>query len=103
MTKDTKKLFGHDWPSVLTGLRVYIDYERGHGSDDEELTINNEGSRIKKICELGKSCNEQKFTLLRRNEAGEIIGEEKIDVAKYLWKGNMRSPCHRVVLTNSSV
>jgi hypothetical protein len=87
MKKDTKKIFGQDWPSVLTGLRVYIDYERGCGSDDES-TINDDESRIKKICELGQPCNEQTFTLLTRDDMGETIKEEEIDVANYLLKGN---------------
>jgi eukaryotic translation initiation factor 2C len=93
MTRANQNLFGKDYPSVLTGLRVYIDYERVEKQKDngDESTINNENNRIKKICELGKPCDEQTFTWKKRDEDGNVTSEQKISVANYLRKGKWNS------------
>jgi eukaryotic translation initiation factor 2C len=84
LSEANKKLFGKDWPSFLTGLRVYIDYNRGRTSKAQNSSMNKDESRIKKICGLGKSCSEQKFMLKTRDVQGNVISEKEVDVASYL-------------------
>jgi hypothetical protein len=73
---------------LLTGLRVYIEYDRGQSEKGKISGVNKEESRIKEIRELGEPCNKQMFTLNVRNDNGDIVKEEEIDVASYLTKGN---------------
>jgi eukaryotic translation initiation factor 2C len=87
LNNQSKTLFGRDWPSFLIGLRVYIDYNRGSTSKAKASAMNKDESRIKKICGLGKPCNKQTFVWKRRDDEGDLIGEEKIDVARYLESG----------------
>jgi eukaryotic translation initiation factor 2C len=83
MSKDNIKLFEKDYPSNLTGLRVYIDYERGHEEEGKESSVNDDESRIKKICGLGKTCEQQTF-LFRNRDANKGTPEKSITVQKYL-------------------
>jgi eukaryotic translation initiation factor 2C len=76
--------FGRDYPSVLTGLRVYISYERGRTDKAKSSTINEEHSRIKRICELGQACNRQTFKFMQHKEDGSFLSEDDITVADYL-------------------
>jgi eukaryotic translation initiation factor 2C len=87
LNNQSKTLFGRDWPSFLIGLRVYIDYSRGSKSKDKISAINKDESRIKKICGLGKPCNRQTFIKKQRDDEGNVIGEEEVDVATYLESG----------------
>lgn len=76
--------FGKDYPSMLTGLRVYIDYERGLTEEAKASSINDDQSRIKKICELGLSCDTQTFQLNQRDKHGNALPSKKIAVQDYL-------------------
>ncbi|KAH5540707.1 hypothetical protein HBI27_098380 [Parastagonospora nodorum] len=79
-----KTIFGRDYPSMLTGLRVYIDYERGSTKDGKASSVNNEESRIKRICALGLPCNTQTFSLKKRDDAGNDLTEQSITIKDYL-------------------
>ncbi|KAF2822264.1 hypothetical protein CC86DRAFT_425885 [Ophiobolus disseminans] len=84
MTDTNKKLFSKNYPSMLTGLRVFIEYDRV-GKDKAKVTdINNTENRIKRICELGVACNKEEFTWKKRDQKGVVVSEQKIDVASYL-------------------
>lgn len=84
MSTSSQKLFGKDYPSFLTGLRVYIDYTRGDTEKAQSSDMNKDESRIKKICGLGLACNKQKFNLKIRNDEGQVVDEQQKDVATYL-------------------
>lgn len=101
-----KHIFGKDWPSMLNGVKVYIDYSRGRTKKAEASGLNHDESRIKKICALGKSCNEQSFRLMRRDDKGTVTGEEDITVAEYLRQNKPQPLCFQPIdlpLTTSSV
>ncbi|KAH7092067.1 Piwi domain-containing protein [Paraphoma chrysanthemicola] len=95
----SNSLFGKDYPSILTGLRVFIDYERVEKQKDDgtESTINNDENRIKKISELGLPCNKQKFTWKQRDEEGNVVSQKEIDVERYLREE------HQVVLSRPNL
>jgi len=76
--------FGQDYPSILTGLKVYIDYERGATKVGQVSSINNDESRIKRICALGLPCNTQTFALKKRDDDGNDLPEQEITISDYL-------------------
>lgn len=87
MTKASFDIFGKEYPSLLTGLRVYIDYERNSKDNAKSYDINNTNNRIKRICELGKPCNQEKFIWRTRDDDGTVTSSKCIDVATYLAEG----------------
>ncbi|KAG9194151.1 hypothetical protein G6011_04186 [Alternaria panax] len=46
--------------------------------------MNKDESRMKKISGLGLLCEDQKFTLKKRDDQGNVLSEEQIDVATYM-------------------
>jgi hypothetical protein len=75
---------GPDYPSVLTGLRVYIEYARGRSDKAKSSSINDFHSRIKRILELGDACNRQTFKFTKRNGDGSILSQNDITISVYL-------------------
>lgn len=84
---DDANTFGNDYPSILKGLRVYIDYTRGRSDKAKKSDMNKDKRRIKRIFGLGKAADEQEFVLTKDQDSNTLPQPTTVTVKDYLMSG----------------
>ncbi|KAH7092064.1 ribonuclease H-like domain-containing protein [Paraphoma chrysanthemicola] len=80
---------------ALQGLQVRIMYDRGKDAQSKASGINDEHSRIKRICGFGQALNRQTFNLETRDAQGNVTSTQTMIVSDYIEQTYVRTLSHK--------